>query len=144
MDLYERDFHAWAFQQAEHVKRRSANELDWDNIAEELESLGKQQRSELRSRYEVLILHLLKWLYQPGHRSRSWSNSIEVQRSRITEHLAENPSLKSSDAELFEKAYRHARLDAATETGLDKTTLPESPPFDAAQALDPDYWPDAE
>jgi hypothetical protein len=35
--------------------------LDWDNLAEEIESLGRSQRSEIRSRLVVILLHLLKW-----------------------------------------------------------------------------------
>jgi hypothetical protein len=63
MSLYDLDFHAWATQQARLARRRSGNELDWDNVAEELEGLGKQQRSELKSRYLVLLTHLLKDMF---------------------------------------------------------------------------------
>ena len=63
MTLYDRDFHAWANEQAALARSRSANELDWDKVAEELEDLGKWVKAELKSRYRVLLMHLLKWLY---------------------------------------------------------------------------------
>ncbi len=69
---YEHDTYSWALAQAEALRRRSGNELDWDNLAEEIESLGKSQASELRSRYIVLLMHLLKWAFQPERRSRSF------------------------------------------------------------------------
>lgn len=144
MTLYDQDFHAWAEEQAGLARSRSANALDWDNVAEELESLGKQQRGELRSRYEVLILHLLQWMHQPERRGRSWTNSIAVQRDRIDEHLAENPSLKASDLEMFVSAYRRARREASTETDLDLEVFPIDPPFTAEQARSDDYWPGVE
>ncbi len=60
MSAYEADFHDWALAQADAIRRRSANEMDWDNIAEEVESLGRSQRGGLRSRLGVLVAHLLK------------------------------------------------------------------------------------
>ena len=142
-DLYDRDYYAWANEQATLVRSRSTNAVDWDNIAEELESLGKQQRSELLSRYEVLLVHLLKWLYQPQKRSRSWRLTITTQRDRILEHLESSPSLKSSDDEIFARAYWRARRDAAAETGLKLETFPETAPFTSDQSRDVEFWPDA-
>lgn len=144
MSLYERDYHAWAFEQAALARRRSSNELDWDNVAEELEDLGKQQQSELRSRYVVLLHHLLKWLYQPERKGRSWLGSIRGQRLDIAEHLARHPSLKAVDAELFANAYTRARIEAFTDTELDIETFPVESPFTPEQARDDDFWPEAD
>lgn len=142
MSLYDRDFHAWAHEQAALARARSSNALDWDNVAEELESLGKQQRSELKSRYRVLLMHLLKWMLQPNLRGVSWEVSVSNQREDIAELLAENPSLKSTDADVFELAYAGAVRDAVEETGLPKRSFPVEPPFTRDQAMDPGYWPD--
>jgi len=60
-DLYDTDFHEWAETQAAALRNRSANALDWDNIAEEIESLARRDRREIRNRLEVLCQHLLKW-----------------------------------------------------------------------------------
>ncbi len=141
MSLYDLDYHAWGHEQAAALRRRSANEIDWDNIAEEIEGLSKTTAAELRSRYIVILTHLLKWLYQPEKRSRSWFGSVDEQRQRIDMHLKENPSLKSLEHDLFEGAYRVARSRAARETKKSKSTFPEESPFTLEQAKDDAFWP---
>jgi Domain of unknown function DUF29 len=56
---YDADFYAWTKAQADALRRRAANEVDWDNLAEEIESAGRSDRKEIRSRLEVLLVHLL-------------------------------------------------------------------------------------
>jgi hypothetical protein len=135
------DFYAWALDQATLARARSSNAFDWDNVALELEALGKAESRELRSRFVVLLAHLLKWLIQPERQSRSWSNTIANQRDEIELHLKDNPSLKSSLQENFEAAYGLARRVASTETDLDLELFPLSPPFDLAQAMEAGWLP---
>src|SRR5712692_10637758 len=92
--LYERDYYTWALEQARVLKEHRLEELDWENLADEVEGLAKTERRELRRRLEVLVEHLLKWQFQAGRRSRSWRATIAVQRVRIAEHLDENSGLK--------------------------------------------------
>lgn len=138
-DLYNEDFTLWTEQQAALLRRRAAGELvndadlDWQNIAEEIESVGGNTRRELRSRLVKLLHHLLKWHYQPGHRSRSWRSTIRTQRQEIEDLLADNPSLRSKLSELFLVAYPRARTDALDETGL--LDLPQTSPFTIEQTL---------
>ncbi len=143
MSLYDDDVYTWAMTQAGALRRRSANEIDWDNVAEEIESVGKSQSSELRARYAVLLLHLLKWAFQPAYRTRSWEASIRIQRRLIADHLLENSGLKSRRDELFGRAYVEARLSASGETDLPVETFPETNPFTLAQAMDDAFWPEA-
>lgn len=140
-DLYEEDFYSWALTQADLLRARSGNRIDWDHLAEELRCLGASEERELYSRYEVLLCHLLKWEFQPDRRSRSWENTIKVQRSGLARHLARNPGLKRIEAREFVQAYATARLLASTETDLDVAIFPEEPPFLMAQAKDPAWWP---
>jgi hypothetical protein len=139
--LYDTDTYTWAMRQADALRRRSANEIDWENVAEEIESVGKSEVRELRSRYVVLLSHLLKWLFQPQKRSRSWESTIGLQRELVVEHMSTNPGLKPLQDELFGRAFREARVRACEETGLDPDTFPETNPFTLAQAMDPDFWP---
>jgi hypothetical protein len=138
-NLYDDDFTLWTEQQAALLRRRAAGalvndaDLDWQNIAEEVEALGGNTRRELRNRLVRLLQHLLKWHYQSELRSRSWRSTIRTQRQEIEDLLADNPSLKSKLPELFLTAYSRARTDALEETGL--LELPESSPFTAEQAL---------
>lgn len=141
-DLYERDTYSWAMQQADALRRRSANEVDWDNVAEEIESVGKSEARELESRYIVLLTHLLKWLYQPAGRSRSWEASIRVQRASLARVMETNPGLKPRRDELFGAAYRIARLEASGETELPLEAFPETNPFTLAEAMDEGSWPE--
>jgi hypothetical protein len=142
-ELYERDFHAWALRQAELVRSGRLAELDLENVAEELESLGKEQAHKLKSSFRVLLLHLLKWRHQPRRRGRSWQGSIVRERANVEEVLEDNPSLKPRCAALFAAAYRNARKEAAAETGIPITALPEEPSFTMAEALDEGFWSEA-
>lgn len=142
-DLYDADYWAWTQKQAEALRRRSGNELDWDLLAQELDALGATEERELRSRYIVLITHLLKWAFQPERRSRSWTNSIANQRADIADHMKRNPGLKSLEEETFYGAYLNARRQASTETDLDLGLFPAAPPFTKEQAKDEDWLPEA-
>ena len=93
-DAYSTDFYAWAQEQAALLRAGRLNEADIANIAEEIESMGRGEKRELVNRLTVLLLHLLKWRFQPGFRSASWSSSIREQRIRLSSHMRDNPSLK--------------------------------------------------
>jgi hypothetical protein len=140
-DLYERDFYAWANEQAALLRSGRLNDADILNIAEEIESMGRSEKRELVSRLKVLLLHLLKWRFQPGLRGASWEIGIQVQRIRLTDHLADNPSLKPHLPEAIASAYRVARLEAAAETGFKPATFPASSQWSATEIMDDDFWP---
>jgi hypothetical protein len=139
-DLHDRDFYSWALRQAELVRARRLGELDLENIAEELRSLGSEQEHRLESSYRVLLMHLLKWVHQPRRRNRSWRASIVRERVNGARTLERNPGLKSRQADLFAEAYRAARKEAAAETGLPIATFPDAPPFTLDRATDEDFW----
>ena len=139
MSTYDADLYEWTKEQANALRRRASNELDWDNLAEEIESLGASQRSEIRSRLEVLILHLLKWRYQPELRCGSWRGSIREARDRLEDVLDDNPSLRAFPADYLPKGYARGRRKALDETGL--LRLPETCPWTAEEVLDGDFLP---
>jgi uncharacterized damage-inducible protein DinB len=70
--LYEQDFYQWTQQMATVLRNGHFDQLDIENIAEEIESLGRSDRRELKSRLTVLLMHLLKWHCQPEQRNNSW------------------------------------------------------------------------
>jgi hypothetical protein len=142
--LYDTDLHAWALREAEKLRARSGNTLDWDLVAEEIESVGKSESRELDSRATVLLAHLLKWMFQPSHRGASWEITIKRERLQISRHLARNPSLDARKLTALAEAYDVARLDAAQETGLPEALFPLEPPFPLEAALDPDFWPEGD
>ncbi|WP_055074726.1 DUF29 domain-containing protein [Pseudanabaena sp. 'Roaring Creek'] len=138
-DLYEVDFYAWTQEQSELLRLGQWQSLDIVNLVEEIESLGKQQKQELRNRLGVLIGHLLKWEFQPELRGKSWRSTIIEQCDRITLHLKDNPSLKSYLNESVIEAHRLALSLVVRETLLDYPDLPSDCPYAIAQILDPQF-----
>jgi Domain of unknown function DUF29 len=142
--LYDEDFYAWTQEQAALLRARKWHDLDYDNLAEELEALGKRDRRELEHRLEVLVMHLLKWRYQPERRDRSrgWRSTIREQRRRLTRLLRDSPSLRSEVPTLLDDGYPHARGKALDETRLPPEALPLTCPWMAVQVLDDAFWPE--
>ena len=135
--LYETDFYAWTLEQSKLLKEEDFKQLDIVNLVEEIESLGKQQRQELRNRLGVLIGHLLKWDYQPNKRSKSWRVTIREQRREILQLLKENPSLKPYLAEAITQAHESGLDLVVKETPLDYEDLPENCPYTIDQLFEP-------
>lgn len=132
---FERDFYSWLMEQARFVRAGRWSAIDRDNLAEEIESLGREQFSKLESVLRVLLLHLLKWDHQPERRSRSWELSISTQRVEVDDVLGDNPGLRPRIPEAMTRAYRKARLDAAKETGLDEDVFLESCSYSFEEAM---------
>jgi Domain of unknown function DUF29 len=140
--LYDTDFFAWSNKQAALLRAGKLAEADIENIAEEIESMGKTEKRELVSRLRVLLLHLLKWRYQPLRRGTSWKATVEIQRLDVSAVLKDNPSLKPKSNDYLAQAYKGARLEAMAETGLSGRTFPKACPWTIAQALDARFWPE--
>ena len=141
--LYERDFYRWTETMAARLRDREAAALDWDNLAEEIESLGGRDRRELKNRLQVLIAHLLKWQYQPERREMStWKATIREQRNQIADLLEQSPSLKPKVREFWAKVYRRAVDDAADDMHVVKSKLPKTCPYTETQVLNQGFYPE--
>ncbi len=140
---YETDFYLWTQQQAALLRQGEFNRVDLDlaNIAEEIESMGKRDRRAIGGYLQNILMHLLKWQYQPQRRGISWKLSIRNGREQILDLLEESPSLKPQMDFFIQKEYPRARNNAADETGLPLTMFPEACPFTVEQ-ITGDYWPD--
>ncbi|MDZ8106822.1 MAG: DUF29 domain-containing protein [Nostoc sp. DedQUE12a] len=141
--LYETDFVAWTKQTVQLIRDRQFDQVDWDAVIEEIESLGRSERRELKSRLEVLLQYLLKWQYQSNLQSGSWQNTIDEQRNRIIDLLQESPSLKSYPEEVLAQCYHRGLKAASNETKLAIDTFPAECPYSIAQILDAEFLPDA-
>ena len=139
--LYDQDFYAWANEQAALLRSGRLSEADIEHVAEEIETMGKTEKRELVNRLKVLLIHLLKWQFQPGGRSTSWRLTVAEQRREVVEHLADNPSLKAKLPETMENAYGGAILAAARETNLDLDIFPPACPWSFEQVVDRNFWP---
>lgn len=138
-NLYDIDFYAWTQKQSELLSLGNWQALDIENLAEEISSLGKQQKQELRNRLGVLIGHLLKWDYQPELRGKSWKATIREQRKQIQLHIQDNPSLKSYLDQVIIDAYELALALVVRETPLDYQDLPVDCPYAIAEILDTQF-----
>jgi hypothetical protein len=139
--LYDTDFNQWLEVQVQLLRDRQLNNLDLENLIKEIESLGKSDKRQLKSRLEVLLLHLLKWQYQPTQRTGSWKGTIAEQRRRIRDLLLDSPSLKSYVETVANACYADAREQASLETGLSLEHCPVDCPYAISDALNSDFWP---
>ncbi|MCI4625536.1 MAG: DUF29 domain-containing protein [Candidatus Magnetoovum sp. WYHC-5] len=140
--LYERDFYQWAIHNVNLIRQGRFTEIDLENVAEELEDMGRNNKRELESRLAVLIMHLLKWQYQPKRRSRSWDLTIATQRTEIKRLLKNSPSLKYNIEIVIDEVFEDATLLFTKETGISKKTLPEICPYTFEQLSDYDFLPE--
>jgi len=143
MTTYETDFYTWAMEQAAAIRAGHYSQLDIENIAEELESMGRSEKRALNSRLSVLLAHLLKWQYQPARRGNSWQLTIEGQRNHVIDLLDDNPGLKNQLDAILAHAYKQARIQASQETGIDKQHFPTLCPWEFSQIMNEDFYPQA-
>ncbi|BAZ70450.1 MAG: DUF29 domain-containing protein [Pelatocladus maniniholoensis HA4357-MV3] len=139
--LYETDFYAWTQEQVSLLKAQKWDEVDTGNLIEEIESLGRKERQELRNRLGVLLGHLLKWQFQSEKRSSSWLGTIREQRVQIKLLLEDSPSLKPYLNEIFLAAYELGLALAIRETQLGEQIFPEKCPYTPEQVTNPDFFP---
>ena len=146
-ELYDQDFYGWTRHQAAALRQVAAERvnlaapLDLAHLAEEIEDLGKSQARELESRYMRLLVHLLKWEFQPSQRSGSWRGTVNEQRIELERLLEQSPGLKPRRPVALRRAYDDARSLASDETGLPLPTFPERSPYSLTEAMDRRFWP---
>ena len=126
---YEANFYKWSLEQARLLRSGDWIAVDVEHLAEEIEDMGKGVRRELESRLKVLIVHLLKWVFQPELRGMSWQLAIQEQRDQLHELLADNPGLKNQMTASLERTYPRAVKRTALETSLAEETFPTECPF---------------
>jgi len=134
--LYESDFYRWTVEQSAKLRSCEVEGLDSKNLAEEIESLGRQERRELRTHFNVLLGHLLKWHLLPDQRSKLWQVTIDSERREILWILRDSPSLKDKLSEIIKDSYEAALYLVRLETSLDAKDLPKDCPYAVEQILD--------
>ncbi|MFN8491022.1 MAG: DUF29 domain-containing protein [Caldilineaceae bacterium] len=139
--VYNTDFYAWTQQQAALLRNEEWTEVDWQNLIEEIEAMGRSEQRELENRLIVIVMHLLKLQYQPSRRTRSWVVTVQTQRVDVARHLRKNPSLRTLLTETVADIYPDAVKKAAIETRLKAETFPPVCPWTAEQILDLSFLP---
>lgn len=141
---YDADYYAWTADQALQLRQTRPGTIDWENVAEEVESLGRSDKRAIGSDLKVLLEHLIKWRFQSEKRTSSWSDSIEEHRDRILRIIEDSPSLSMTPRDILPKEYVRARRKALRDTRLPPKKVPESSPFTIEQVLDPEFYPNEE
>jgi hypothetical protein len=106
---YDEDFALWSSEQAALLRAGDLDTLDRENLAEEIESLGRSDRREIEHRLTVLLVHLLKWRFQPEQQKGGWKATIRGQRVGIAKIIGESPSLRRHPSAVLDDEYRTAR-----------------------------------
>ena len=139
--LYEQDFYLWLQTTINLLKEKNFAEIDLENLLEELESIGRSDKNALKSNLRVLLMHLLKYKYQPEKRTNSWQYTIIEHRIRLEDAFKTSPSLYCFFEDIFNESYQYARKLAAGETGLSIQIFPPESPFTTEEVLNPDFLP---
>jgi hypothetical protein len=117
-DLYDRDFVLWTEEQAALLRNAKGSNLplDWDNLAEEIESLGRSQRAELKSQIRRILRHLFKLVASPAAEPLGgWHATIRDARVEIEDVLEDSPSLRREIADIVATQARSAAKLAAAD-----------------------------
>ena len=140
--LYEQDFNLWLETMVNLLKENRLDELDLENLAEEIQSLPHREQDILEENLEIILMHLLRWKYQPETWSNSWIIMIDLSRKRIYQCLLQSPSLQEYFHDVLDECYKHARKMVTIETGASLETFPEINPFAEDEILDRTFLPD--
>lgn len=138
--LYAQDYHLWLEHTAYLLKNKQFSELELENLITEIESMGRSEKNALKSNLRVLLMHLLKYKFQPQNRSNSWLYTIYEHRQRLQDAFSDSPSLKNYYMEVFAQCYHHARQEASIETGLPLSIFPQESPFSVDETLDSEFF----
>ena len=146
MSDYDTDLMLWSERQAALLRRAAAGErvndlVDWENVAEEIESLGKSDRRELTNRIRVILLHLIKLQTSPATEPRpGWYETIREQRALVETVLDDSPSLRAAVPSIIGKHLPGARgeaLAALADHNEQPLVDPSGLDFTADQVLGP-------
>ncbi len=139
--LYEQDYYLWLEATAQLLREGQLSALDAANLLEEIEDMGRSEKRAVYSNLKILLVHLLKYKYQPEKRSNSWIASIVEHRQRLKKAFKESPSLQPYFTEILNECYQDARELAAAETGLAIDEFPAEIAFNPEEILNSDYLP---
>ena len=140
--LYETDYLQWIKTTLQKLRTQDYGNVDWENLIEEIEDMGKSEQRSLKSNLIVVLLHLLKWQFQPERRSGSWEGRIVEHRRRVRESLDESPSLEPYLESIFAECYTQAVKQAKAETRLPLETFPQLCPYELAAVLNDEFLPE--
>lgn len=141
--LYDTDVYAWSQQQAALLRDQKTHALDYAHLAEEIDSVGASQHHAVSSAVYQILVHLLKWRYQPTRQGRSWRVSLVEHRNRLPRRLRRAPSLAGEIPAMIAEEYPAACRKVSAQTGLPLSTFPVQCPWTPEELRDMDFYPEA-
>ena len=141
-DSYSADFNVWINQTVQLLEKQSWQEIDIERLIEEVKDLGKSEKRAIASQLTRLLMHLLKWQYQPQRRSDSGLDSITDARTQIELTMMDSPSLKQFPPVILDESYRRARRQAVKQTGMTASAFPDACPYDLDSVLEDEWLPE--
>lgn len=161
-ELYRDDSYTWALEQAAALRRRDFDAVDWDNVIEELEDVGRSRERAWESQCQTIVLHMLElqhWQPEDPTIGMGWVQAVYTARLELEKTVSKNPGLKSARDEMLRDAWRYGRRLAVNqlaiyELGSNEASgyknaqrkwmrrIPECCPYTLAQIEDEDWWPE--
>lgn len=138
--IYETDYLCWLETMIILLKNRQLSQVDYDHLIEELEELGRREKSTVKSLLLQIIIHLLLWQYWESEKENNrnhWEAEIITFRVQIEDKLTTN--LENFLVEQLEQIYANARLIAQKKTGVNN--LPEKCPYTIKELLNKTWFP---
>jgi len=141
LSLYQQDYLQWLEGTIANLQHQNYDQVEWEYLIEEMQDMGRSERRSLESNLIVVLLHLLKWQYQPDRRSGSWEGSILEHRRRLHKALEDSPSLQPYLQNILAESYTAARKQARAETELPLEIFPIACPYSLPELLRDDFLP---
>ena len=145
ISLYDTDYNLWLEETVKQLQDKDFNAIDWENLIEEIASLGRSDKRAIKSLLTRLFEHLLKLVYWESERDYNqnhWKREIRNFRKQIRDDLKTSPSLKRYLREVFEECYQDSRELVSDSSELPLDTFPTSPVGSVEQVLDEDWLPE--
>jgi hypothetical protein len=144
-ELYEQDFYLWCLETCAALGAREFEAVDLTHLIDEVRSLALREKRAIGSHLEQVLLHLLKWCFQLHTQvdARHWADAIVEHRQCLADQIEDSPSLSGFIPLALPKAYAYARTRAQLQTGLPLATFPPACPWELADVLNVEFWPDA-
>ena len=142
--LYDTDYNLWIEETIQKLQAKDFNGLDWENLIEEIASLGRSEKRRIESLLTRLFEHLLKLAYWESERhynQNHWKGEIRNFRKLIKKELKASPSLKRHLSGIFDECYQDAREIVSDKSGLSLNIFPPSPIGNIEQILDENWLP---
>jgi len=144
--LYETDYMLWLEKTLEQIKHKQIDQIDWDNLAEEIEGLGIALHHKIDSYLRRILIYLLLYKYSTIERKKSgsdWRDKIIDLQDELESLLEQSKTLYNYFLSRIDLIYLRARRGVIQKKQLDSSIFPEKCPFSESELLDFNFYPES-